>query len=69
MIFAERSNVSLAINLGWEAASGEIIIYLDDDVIPLEEWVNKHLKAHPEGGASCGCVGGAVIDKTKQNFP
>lgn len=68
VIFANQKNVSIARNLGWQAASEEIIIYLDDDVIPPPHWVDLHLRAYRKGGASCGCVGGAVIDKTKPNL-
>ncbi len=68
VVFAKQKNVSIARNLGLKAASGEIIIYLDDDVIPPQEWVFLHSKAYLEQGAGCGCVGGVVIDKTNPNL-
>ncbi len=64
-IFIDQKNVSAARNLGLKAASGDIIFYLDDDVIPPDNWIEKHLQIHLQQGANCGCVGGAVIDKTK----
>ncbi|RCJ32536.1 glycosyl transferase [Nostoc punctiforme NIES-2108] len=68
VILTEQRNVSVARNLGLKAASGDIIFYLDDDVIPPDNWIDLHLQIYREQGASCGCVGGAVIDKTQQNF-
>lgn len=68
IIFTEQRNVSVARNLGLKAASGNIIFYLDDDVIPPDNWIDLHLQIYREQGASCGCVGGAVIDKTQPNF-
>ncbi|MEH2092975.1 glycosyltransferase family 2 protein [Nostoc sp.] len=68
VIFTEQRNVSVARNLGLKAATGDIIFYLDDDVIPPQNWIDLHLQIYREQRASCGCVGGAVIDKTQQNF-
>ncbi|MEH2283889.1 MAG: glycosyltransferase [Nostoc sp.] len=68
VIFTEQRNVSVARNLGLKAATGDIIFYLDDDVIPPQNWIDLHLQIYREQRASCGCVGGVVIDKTQQNF-
>lgn len=68
-IFTELKNVSVARNLGLKAASQDIILYLDDDVIPSAEWVEAHVKAHQEQGSQCGCVAGSVADKTRPNAP
>ena len=46
IIFTYERNVSVARNLGLRAASCHIVIYLDDDVIPPENWINLHLKAY-----------------------
>lgn len=69
IIATPLKNVSVARNLGLRAAAHEIILYLDDDVIPSAEWVESHVKAHQEQGACCGCVAGAVIDKTRPDAP
>lgn len=69
VIVTDLKNVSLARNLGLRAASHEIILYLDDDVIPSSEWVELHVRAHQEQGWRCGCVAGAVVDKTRPNAP
>lgn len=67
VILTEQRNVSVARNLGLKAATKDIIFYLDDDVIPPDNWIDLHLQIYREQGASCGCVGGAVIDKTQPN--
>lgn len=35
-----------ALNLGKKAASGDIVIFTDDDAIALKGWVKRHVKAH-----------------------
>jgi len=69
IIHTDSRNVSIARNLGAKAASQEILLYLDDDVIPSVEWVNTHVKVHREQGSKCACVAGAVTDKTRPNAP
>ncbi len=69
VIVTTLKNVSVARNLGLRAAAQEIILYLDDDVIPSAEWVESHVRAHQEQGARCGCVAGAVADKTRPDAP
>ncbi|WOD36903.1 glycosyltransferase family 2 protein [Nodosilinea sp. E11] len=68
-IVAECKNVSVARNLGLRAASQEIVLYLDDDVIPSADWVEHHGRAHQEQGRRCGCVAGAVADQTRPKAP
>lgn len=69
VIVTPLKNVSVARNLGLKAASQDLVLYLDDDVIPSAEWVESHVKAHQEQGARCGCVAGAVADKTRPEAP
>lgn len=69
VIRTELRNVSAARNLGLRAASQDVILYLDDDVIPSVEWVEFHVRAHQEQGGRCGCVAGAVADKTRLHAP
>jgi GT2 family glycosyltransferase len=67
IILTDQKNVSVARNLGLKSASGDIIFYLDDDVIPPDNWIDLHLQVHQKQGVNCACVGGAVIDKTRRN--
>ena len=44
-------------NIGMRAARGEILLFLDDDCIPQENWLKHHLIRHEQGEK---IVGGAV---------
>jgi len=35
-----------ALNIGKREASGDILIFTDDDVIPLSKWVERYIKKH-----------------------
>lgn len=69
IVVTDCKNVSVARNLGLRAASQEIVLYLDDDVIPSAEWVKHHVSAHQAQGQRCGCVAGAVADQTRPEAP
>jgi GT2 family glycosyltransferase len=47
-----HSGVATARNRGWKQASSELVLFLDDDVIPDKHLVSQHLQAHranPDG--------------------
>jgi len=69
VIDTRSKNVSVARNLGLNAASQEILVYLDDDVIPPKDWLDSHLNFYTLQGESCGCVAGPVRDQTKPGAP
>jgi GT2 family glycosyltransferase len=41
-----HSGVAAARNAGWRSATGEIVVFLDDDVIPGPRWASAHAAAH-----------------------
>lgn len=43
---AERPGASAARNAGWQAARAPLILFLDDDVVPVERLVAEHLAWH-----------------------
>lgn len=51
-----HSGRAKAKNAGFPASSGEIIIFLDSDVIPCREFVEAHIKAH-EANSKIICRG------------
>lgn len=69
VIDTNSKNVSVVRNLGLNEATGEIIVYLDDDVIPPYQWLDSHRRLYLEYGSKCGCVAGSVRDKTKAGEP
>ncbi len=69
VINTSSKNVSIARNLGLNAATKDIIVYLDDDVVPTKKWLESHINIYLTQGRICGCVGGPVRDKTKINQP
>ncbi len=52
-----RGNPAAARNRGAAAATGDPIIFLDDDCLPAAGWLEALLEAHDEGAT---CVGGAL---------
>ncbi len=48
VIRQEQSGPSVARNRGAREALGEVLIFLDDDLLPIPELVREHLKAHDE---------------------
>jgi hypothetical protein len=69
LVICPEKNVALARNLGLQASSQEIVMYLDDDILPVKEWLDAHLEIYASQGTQCGCVAGAVRDKTKPHAP
>lgn len=58
--------LGFARNMGLKKASGSIVIFIDDDVLPAEDWFEKLLE--PFRDKEVGAVGGAVFpDSTDIN--
>ena len=51
-------DASTARNLGIEATSGDLLIFLDSDCVPQPEWLKWHIAAHEAGHP---VVGGGVL--------
>jgi GT2 family glycosyltransferase len=53
-------------NYGLRQALGEIVIFCDDDVIPVRNYIQNHLKNYD--GEGIGGVGGRIIPQKKHRF-
>ncbi len=53
--------VSKAYNLGLEKAKGEYIAFMDDDSVPLPDWLKQYVRAYDEH-SDVGGISGAAID-------
>ncbi|MFV0444361.1 MAG: glycosyltransferase family 2 protein [Planctomycetaceae bacterium] len=53
----EEPSIPRAMNAGMLAAAGEIVLFLDDDIIPDERLVQAHVEAHAEFPEAWGVVG------------
>lgn len=56
LISTENRGLSSARNTGWQAASGEIVAYIDDDAYPDPHWL--HYLAHTFVTTDCAAAGG-----------
>jgi GT2 family glycosyltransferase len=57
----EKPNLPAARNVGIRNASGELILFIDDDVVLGHDFVSLHARAHREG-RNVGAVTGLVLD-------
>jgi len=55
IVFPENRGRVAALNAGFEAARGEVLIRCDDDLIPAPDYVHIHRTRHDEG--LCGLIG------------
>jgi glycosyltransferase involved in cell wall biosynthesis len=58
--------ITHALNLGLENAQGEIIFFLDDDVVPYPCWLQDHIDNYTD--PKVGGVAGNVVSTTIQNL-
>lgn len=55
IVFPENRGRVAALNAGFEAATGDVLIRCDDDLEPRPDYVERHVAAHSE--RPCGAVG------------
>ena len=55
IVFPENRGRVAALNAGFEAARGDVLIRCDDDMEPRPDYVAQHRRAHR--GDRCGAVG------------
>ncbi|MEM4699540.1 MAG: glycosyltransferase family 2 protein, partial [Candidatus Nezhaarchaeales archaeon] len=69
LIIQRKGNVTDAYSLGIDGAHGDIIMFLDDDAIAEEHWIQKYLdlfKTLPNAGGIGGTVYKAFVSKSGQ---
>lgn len=60
------ANLSVSRNLGIEASSGEVVVFVDDDGVPEPDWLLRLLE--PYANPRVGAVGGWVRDKSGVSY-
>ncbi len=55
-----EGGVVAAVNHGFDAATGDFIVLLDDDAAPAPDWLMRH-RTHYEGDPKVGAVGGRDV--------
>jgi GT2 family glycosyltransferase len=59
-----QPSITHAMNIGLEEASNEIVLFLDDDIIPGQNLIAAHARAHLQDG--CSIVAGQVLQPGEQ---
>jgi glucosyl-dolichyl phosphate glucuronosyltransferase len=69
-VYAQRANViyvaepklglSTARNTGVRSASGEYVVFIDDDGVATQSWLERISRAFSAGDRRLGCVGGPI---------
>jgi len=62
-------NLARSRNLGVEAASGEVLAFIDDDAVPSPTWLGELVRAFESEGPACGAVGGATLHADAEPAP
>lgn len=60
MSLANNGGRAAAINAGALAATGDVILCTDDDIVPVPTWVERHLGRHEGHNAPVAVVGSVV---------
>lgn len=68
-IVQENAGAAAARNRGIDAATGELVLFLDDDVVPAPDLVQKHLDAHARLGADTVVMGPMLTPSDFQMKP
>jgi O-antigen biosynthesis protein len=67
-VLEPRGGLSWARNAGWNAATADIIAFLDDDEIPDEHWLAELARGF-SAGSHVGCVTGLVVPAELKTQP
>lgn len=66
-LHSPEKGVVAAENVALAAASGEVVLLIDDDAIAPPDWVERHLAHYRD--ASVGAVGGPAVNHTPEGTP
>lgn len=67
-LFEPKQGLSHARNLGVSKSKGKYIFFLDDDVFPKSNWIQKTLRLY-EKMPKAGCIGGKVTLNLPDKLP
>lgn len=66
-VVSETKGIAIQRNLGIKTATGDLIAFIDDDCIPVNDWIKlmcEYHEMHPE----CGAIGGNILNKNENSY-
>ncbi len=54
-------------NLGAAQAEGDLLLFIDDDILVQDDWITRHMQAHRQDGR-IGLVGARIVGATNKLF-
>ncbi|MDJ1504457.1 glycosyltransferase [Xanthocytophaga agilis] len=60
-VYSSEPSANKARNIGWQKAQGKYVVFMDDDAIAVQEWLERIVSGFQNVSPSPGIIGGKVV--------